>query len=196
MSLKPPTRPYPVPLLKLNYQNWVYKSNLNCRITRGMTSEEFDHTQGKTAVQLGRDALWYSVHTLLPVLILAVVVFAISLTRPDIDQNNPKLLGTALALLVPMIGGFAIAKGQQNPIAGYVWISGILFFTLVCVWVLDLPTGNGLCENCFALEKLRRTFFDIDHGSGLLGGDGLLIGTWIPLSMIGYAIGARFGLDR
>jgi len=76
-----------------------------------------------------------------------------------------------------------------------VWISGLLTFCIVCVWVLDLPTGPGLCENCGAVEKLYRTFFDIDHGSGLMAGDGLLVGTWIPLSMIGYAIGAKIGLD-
>jgi hypothetical protein len=60
--------------------------------------------------------------------------------------------------------------------------------------VLDLPTGTGLCEKCLAFDKLYRTFFDISHGSGLMGGDGLLVGTWIPLSMIGYSVGARFGL--
>jgi hypothetical protein len=27
-----------------------------------------------------------------------------------------------------------------------------------------------------------------------MGGDGLLVGTWIPLSMIGYAIGAKLAL--
>ncbi len=71
---------------------------------------------------------------------------------------------------------------------------GLVFFALVCVWVLDLPTGTGLCEKCLALEKLYRTFFDINHGSGLMGGDGLLVGLWIPLSMIGYSLGAIAGL--
>jgi hypothetical protein len=28
-----------------------------------------------------------------------------------------------------------------------------------------------------------------------MAGDGLFAGTWIPLSMIGYAVGAKFGLD-
>jgi hypothetical protein len=28
-----------------------------------------------------------------------------------------------------------------------------------------------------------------------MGGDGLLIGTWLPLSTIGYAIGARLAHD-
>ena len=70
------------------------------------------------------------------------------------------MLGTVLAFLVPMIGGFLIAKMQQNDIARYIWISGLLIFSVVCVWVLDLPTGNGLCEKLRAVEKLWRTFFD------------------------------------
>ena len=99
-----------------------------------------------------------------------------------------------MAFLVPMFGGLVIARIQQNRVARYVWISGLVIFSIVCVWVLDLPTGNGLCETCGALEKLRRTFFTFTHGSGLMAGDGLLVGAWIPLSMISYAIGARFGL--
>ena len=157
-------------------------------------SQDFDAAQGKTAGDLTREALWYSIHTLLAVLVLALVVFGISLGHPDIDQNNPKILGTFLALIVPMIFGFFIAKSRQDRTAKYIWISGLLTFSVVCVWVLDLPTGNGLCEKCGAVEKLWRTFFDIRHGSGLMAGDGLLFGTWVPLSMIGYAIGAKFGL--
>lgn len=159
-------------------------------------TQDFDAVQGKTAGDLTREALWYSIHTILAVLVLALVVFGISLSHPDIDQNNPKILGSFLALIVPMIFGFFITKSRQDRTAKYVWISGLLTFSVVCVWVLDLPTGNGLCEKCGAVEKLYRTFFDINHGSGLMGGDGLLVGTWIPLSMIGYAIGASFGLDE
>jgi hypothetical protein len=69
--------------------------------------------------------------------------------------------------------------------------SGLLTFSAVTVWVLDLPTGSGLCERCGALEKLWRTLFAIDHGSVLMAGDGLFLGTWIPLAVIGYALGAR-----
>jgi hypothetical protein len=39
------------------------------------------------------------------------------------------------------------------------------------------------------------TFFAINHGSGLMGGNGLLLGAWVPLSVLGYAAGAAFGLD-
>jgi hypothetical protein len=158
-------------------------------------ADDFDLAPGKTAGDLTREALWYSIHTLLAVLILAMVVFAFYLGHAEIDQESPKIYCTFLALIVPMIFGGIIAKTRQDRTAKYVWISGLLTFSIVCVWVLDLPTGNGLCEKCGAVEKLTRTFFDIRHGSGLMGGDGLLVGTWIPLSMIGYAIGARFGLD-
>ncbi len=154
-----------------------------------------DITQGKSIGDLGSEAFWFLTHTLLAVLLLVAMLAAMWMTHPDPDASGPKMLGTVLAFLVPMIGGFIIAKMQQNIIARYIWISGLLYFSVICVWVLDLPTGNGLCEHCGAVEKLWRTFFDINNGSGLMAGDGLLYGTWVPLSMIGYSVGARFGLD-
>jgi small basic protein len=153
-----------------------------------------DISHDKSVVDLGRESLWFIAHTLLAVVFLAVVLGVISLDHPDPDSIMPKLVATVLAFLVPMIGGFLIGRIQQNQVARYVWISGLVLFSVVCVWVLDLPTGNGLCETCGAVEKLWRTFFTFSHGSGLLGGDGLLVGAWIPLSMIGYAMGASLGL--
>ena len=70
----------------------------------------------------------------------------------------------------------------------------VLIFAALCVWVIDLPTGPGLCEHCLVIDRLRRTFFDIYHGSGLVAGQGLMVGAWIPLSLFGYALGAAFGL--
>ena len=154
-----------------------------------------DIPQGKSLSDLGREAFWFITHTLLAVVVLAIAIAGMTLTHPDPDALPPKLIGTGLAFLIPLVGGFLIARVQQNDIARYVWISGLLLFSVVCVWVLDLPTGNGLCEKCGAVEKLWRTFFDIGNGSGLMGGDGLLVGTWTPLAMIGYAIGAKFGLE-
>lgn len=158
--------------------------------------QEYATTVDKSAGQLGLDALRYTFHTLLAVITLAIVVTLFALAHPQDDASGPKLLCTALALLVPMAAGFLIARSRHDSIAGYVWISGLVTFSIVCVWVLDLPTGPGLCEKCGAVEKLYRTFFNITNGSGLMGGDGLFVGTWIPLSMIGYAIGAKAGLNR
>ena len=157
--------------------------------------QERDISRDKTVGELGREAFWFFTHTLLAVAVLALAIGLMSLAHPDPESPTPKLVGTVLSFFLPMVGGFLIARGQPNSIARYTWISGLLLFSVVCVWVLDLPTGNGLCEHCGAIEKLWRTFFEIGHGSGLMGGDGLLVGTWVPLSMIGYAVGAQFGHD-
>jgi len=154
-----------------------------------------DIPQSKSLGDLGHEAFWFLTHTLIAVLMLAIVIVVLSLNHPDPDSTTPKLLATVLVALVPMLGGAIVTRLLQNDIAPYTWISGLVIFSIVCVWVLDLPTGKGLCENCGAVEKLWRTFFTFRHGSGLMGGDGLLIGTWLPLSMISYAIGAKFARD-
>jgi len=156
---------------------------------------EPDRSRDKSIADLAREAFWFLTHTALALVLLAFAIAAISFNRPDPEAASPKILCTFLAFLVPLFGGLIVARIQQNRTARYVWVSGIILFAIACVWVLDLPTGNGLCETCGAMEKLQRTFFTVDHGSGLMGGDGLLIGAWMPLAMISYAIGARFGLD-
>ncbi len=157
--------------------------------------EEIGNPADKSAGDLGREALSFAGHTLLAVLVLALMLVAVWLSGATMDQSGPKLLGTVLAFLAPMGVGFLIARLKHDPVAGYVWLAGLLTFSIVCVWVLDLPTGPGLCEKCGAVQKLYRTFFEINNGSGLMAGDGLLVGTWIPLSMIGYAMGAKLGLE-
>lgn len=145
----------------------------------------------KTTKDLAHEAGWFALHTLLAVLVLVVIVAVFWVLHVDQDSSLPKIICTVLALIVPMGAGYAVGRMLPGTVASYVWISGLLFFLVVCVYTLDLPTGNGLCNGCGAVDKLWRTFFTIELNSGLLGGDGLLIGTWIPLSMIGYAIGAK-----
>jgi hypothetical protein len=150
-----------------------------------------DISQGKTSGDPAREAFWFFTHTLIAIIFLAISIGVISLNHPDPDSTFPKLLGTVLAFLVPLVGGLLLARIHRNNVAAYVWVSGVIFFSILCVRVIDLPTGAGLCENCGAMEKIWRTFFTFSHGSGLMGGDGLLLGSWIPLSTIGYAIGAK-----
>jgi len=97
---------------------------------------------------------------------------------------------------VAFVVGFLITKMTGNEIARYVWITGLLLFAAVCVWTLDLPTGNGLCEGCGPIDKLWRTFFSVSNGSGLMAGQGIMVGTWAPLSLVFYAIGSSFGLSK
>jgi len=127
---------------------------------------------------------------------MIATIMLVGLFHPDPESAAPKELGTLLVFLVPMLASFIIAKLGGNEIARYVWITALLVFSAACVWVLDLPTGNGLCEGCGAIDKLWRTFFSISNGSGLVSGWGIFVGAWIPLSLIGYAIGARFGLEE
>ncbi len=155
-----------------------------------------DISRDKSLSDLNREAAWFIIHTVIAFLLLVLVIGVMSINHPDPDSSSPKMLGTVLAFLVPVFGGFLLTRWYRNDIATYVWISGLVIFSITCVWVLGLPTGNGLCENCGAVEKLWRTFFTLNRGSGLMAGDGLLVGTWIPLSMIGYAVGAKFALAR
>ena len=148
-------------------------------------------TGGKSPEQLAMEAVWFITHTLIALFIYAAMVTIVQLVHP---KNPSMLLATIAVFFVPAMAGFIIALIKPNEIARYIWIFGVLWFSIVCVWVLDLPTGPGLCEACGAVDKLVRTFFDIEHGSGLMGGDGFLIGSLLPLSMIGYAFGARLAL--
>jgi hypothetical protein len=157
--------------------------------------DDAELSSGKSIGELWREAAWFATHTALAVFFMFAAIGVFSLTHPSPDESSPKLIGTLLAFLVPLLAGFLIERRRRDEIARYVWISGLIIFAIVCVWVIDLPTGPGLCENCLILDRLRRTFFDINHGSGLLAGQGLMVGTWIPLSLFGYAIGAKFGLD-
>jgi small basic protein len=160
------------------------------------STQEFDLPQDKSAGDLVREAAWFALHTLIAILALAAILIVMTTTHPDPDSPTPKLLATLLAIAVPPLIGSLIARIQQNHVAAHVWIAGLMFFAIVCVWVLGLPTGNGFCEKCGAMDKLSRTFFALQNGSGLLDGDGLLLGTWIPLSIISYSMGARLALPK
>jgi hypothetical protein len=152
---------------------------------------ESDIPQANVTGSLAREAVMFFVHTLVAAIFLAVAIGALSLNNPDPDSPMPKLLGTVLAFLVPLIASFLLGRVYRSEVAGRIWVSGLILFLIACVAAFNLPTGPGLCESCGTTEKLWRTFFTFNNGSGLMGGDGLLIGAWIPLSMFGYAIGAK-----
>ncbi len=160
--------------------------------------EDIGVSQGKSAGLLGHEALWFFLHTLFALGTLVAMIVLIGLFNPDPNGTTPKLLGTLLAFVLPLMVGYTVANRQGDEIATYVWISGLLIFAVACVWVIDLPTGNGLCDDCAGhiFYRLQRTFFSIENGSGLLAGNGLAIGAWVPLSMFGYAIGARTALNH
>jgi len=157
-------------------------------------TEDFEVSQGKSIGDLGREAVWFAAHTIFAILTLFGMVAVMWMFHPDPNAINPKLLATVLAVLLPMVVGFLITKVTTNDIGRYVWIFGLIIFAIACVTVIDLPTGPGQCEHCTLMERLWRTFFDFRNGSGLMGGNGPLIGAWIPLSLFGYAFGSKMAL--
>ncbi|WP_263409358.1 hypothetical protein [Terriglobus tenax] len=159
-------------------------------------AEEFEDVGGKSAGDLGVEALWFVAHSLLAFLVVVVVVAVFGLSQPDPDATQPKLLCTAIIFLAAIIVGFGLSKVIRNEVARHIWISGLLMFSIVCVYVLDLPTGPGLCNGCGAVEKLYRTFFNLANPSGLMGGYGFAVGTWLPLSLVSYSLGANLGLPK
>jgi hypothetical protein len=146
---------------------------------------------------------WYSLRAFLlhtaGVLTLVIAIIAgISLAQPQADSRQLKLIATALMFGLPLLAGVAVSRmwprrtwcraGRQ------VWLAGLIILAAASVWISSLPTGPGQCEGCNATQKITRTFFVFDNGSGLMNGDGLLVGCWVPLATLGYSLGVAFGL--
>ena len=161
-------------------------------------SGRFEAAKERTIADLGRDLLWLCVHSGIAVAILGAAMGAISLTRPDPDVVGPKLAGTIAAFIAPLVVGFVAGRGWTRSLrvwpARYCWVVGVVLLATASVWVMGLPTGPGMCAGCSAGEKVWRTFFVLQNGSGLLNGNGLVLGSWIPLALAGYSIGVSAGL--
>jgi len=84
----------------------------------------------------------------------------------------------------------------SREMATLVWLLGIIWFLIVCLWVLNMPTGPNQCLQCEATEKLTRTFFSLPSPSGLIDNDGPFIGTWPAVALVGYSMGAKLGFRR
>ncbi len=142
----------------------------------------------KTLGQLLKEASWYILYTCISIGTLFALGALITLTHP---ASFPMALAALLAFAAPWMVGFVIGKIRHDEIAPQVWLAGLVWFSIVSVWVLDMPTGPGMCEHCGAFDKLYRTFFTLNVDSGLIDGNGRLVGTWPALAMVGYALGAN-----
>ena len=161
-----------------------------------MASDDFEISPGKSLGDLGKEAIWFFVHSVIALICMVATILGMSPFIHTQGEVGSVEIGTLLCVLVAFVVGFLITKMTGNEIARYVWITGLLLFAAVCVWTLDLPTGNGLCEGCGPIDKLWRTFFSVSNGSGLMAGQGIMVGTWAPLSLVFYAIGSSFGLSK
>ena len=165
------------------------------------SSSRFRAVQQGSDLRLLADLLWFCLHSLAAEALLAATILAISLFGPDPDSMAPRLIATLLAFIVPLAAAALLARlcGLRNPRirpARYCWVAGLLLLTSAAVWLSGTPLPPGVCDACGGFEKLWRTFFALRNGTGLLNGDGPLIGFWAPLATCGYSLGARWAGAR
>jgi hypothetical protein len=142
---------------------------------------------------LAEQALWVLIHMLLAIGGWAAMILVISLTRPE---SIPVIVTSALSFSVPFLVGNIFTRIKQNDMAPYTWLVGLIWFLIICLWILDMPTGPNQCYHCDASQKIFLTFFSPIEDSGLIDGQGRFVGTWPALAFIGYGIGSRFALRR
>ncbi|MDR3753302.1 MAG: hypothetical protein P4K78_05605 [Terracidiphilus sp.] len=142
---------------------------------------------------LSRQALSFFLHSLLALgswMALMLLGYAIN------PSGVPQLVILLLSAAVPLVFGFLVARIYPAEMATLVWLLGIIWFLIVCLWVLNMPTGPNQCLQCEATEKLTRTFFSLPGPSGLIDNDGPFIGTWPAVALVGYSMGAKLGFRR
>lgn len=143
--------------------------------------------------KLSGQALSFFLHSLLALgswLALMLLGYAIN------PVGVPQFVILLLSLAVPLIVGFLVARIHPTEMATLVWLLGLIWFLIVCLWVMDMPTGPNQCFQCDATEKITRTFFSLPRPSGLIDNDGPFICTWPAVALFGYSIGAKLGLRR
>jgi len=147
----------------------------------------------QSSSKLSTQALSFFLHSLLALASwTALMLLGYAINPVGVPQLVILLLSTA----VPLVVGFLVAHIHPAEMATLVWLLGFIWFLIVCLWVLDMPTGPDQCFHCEATEKLTRTFFSLPAPSGLIDNDGPFIGTWPAVALIGYSIGAKLGFRR
>lgn len=157
-------------------------------------AEQFEIQEEEEKVtNLAEQALWVFLHSILAVGSWLVLVFLISLAHPE---SVPVLITLALSFTAPFIVGNIFTRFKQNDMAPYTWLIGLIWFLIICLWILDMPTGPNQCFHCDASEKIYLTFFSPSEDSGLIDGQGRFVGTWPAMAFLGYGIGSRLALKR
>lgn len=108
----------------------------------------------------------------------------------------PQSVILILSILVPLVVGYFVIRVKPDEMASHIWLLGLIWMLIICLWILDMPTGPNACLNCTATEKLSRTLFSIPGPSGFIDNNGPFFATWPAAALVGYSIGARLMLRR
>ena len=138
-------------------------------------------------------AFWTLIHTLIALGSWVAMLILISLFNPG---SVPVPITTALSFSVPFLVGNIFTRFKRNEMASAMWLVGLIWFLSVTLWALDLPTGPNECLHCDASQKLFLTFVSFTQDSGLIDGQGRLIGTWPMAALVGYSLGASMVMRR
>lgn len=151
----------------------------------------FDDEEDDARERLSHQAIAFFVHVILALVAWIGMILAGYAINPT---YVPQFVVLALSIVVPLIAGNIVMRVKPDEMAAQIWLAGLIWFLVICLWVLDMPTGPNACFQCDATEKLMRTLFSFPTPSGLIDNNGPFFGTWPAAAMIGYAIGAHFGL--
>lgn len=153
-----------------------------------------DEDEQRKEITLGRQARSFFGHALLALCVWFALMLVGYMVNP---QNVPQTAILTASILVPLLVGLAVNRSRQSDMATAIWLLGVIWFMIVALWVVDMPTAPNQCFQCTLGEKLSRTFLSLPSPSGLIDDDGPFLGTWPAAALIGYAIGARLALkDR
>jgi hypothetical protein len=147
----------------------------------------------KSPEQMALQITSFIVHILISLAVYLGIFLVLTVINPT---DMPAIFVTLLVFVLPLAVAYIIHTSGRRTAAPAIWIAGVVWLLMVMVYVLELPTGPGRCENCTAVSKITLTLFNMSQGSNLLNGEGRVIGTWPALAMVGYAIGASWGLRR
>jgi hypothetical protein len=149
-----------------------------------------DEEQAHVATTLLKKALRFLLHMALA---LGAWVGLMALGYVVNPAGVPQWAILALSFAVALMIGLIVALIWPDEPANAVWLVGMIWFLIVGLWVLDMPTAPGACLQCDATEKLMRTFFSFPGPSGLIDNDGPILATWPAAALMGYSIGAWIG---
>jgi hypothetical protein len=142
--------------------------------------------------KLSQQAISFFLH----ILFALCAWFAFMLAGYAVDRPVSQSIILLLSILVPLFVGNLITRVKADEMASHIWLAGLVWLLLICLWILDMPTGPNACFECGATEKLTRTLFSMPRPSGLIDNNGPFFGTWPAAAMAGYSIGARLALSK
>jgi hypothetical protein len=157
------------------------------------TEEELIQEEEEKVSNLAEQALWVMIHTFLAIGSWVATILFITLLKPE---SVPVMITLSLAFAIPFLVGNIFTRFKQNDMAPYTWLIGLIWFLIICLWILDMPTGPNQCYHCDASQKLYLTFFSPYEDSGLIDGQGRFVGTWPAVALVAYGIGSRLALKK